>query len=139
MSKLIYLAGAITGLSVEDATEWRQKIKNTIEDMTSLRWKCVDPVSHIPYCVNQEVERECFRWDVWKLKQSALVVCDFDHPSSIGTTWELAVAKENGIPIIGLNTTGASVHPWWQMAAIHICNSIEDLIDYLCLHYLGED
>lgn len=139
MSKLIYLAGGITNLSSEEATKWRQQIKKTIEDMTLLRWKCIDPVSHIPYCINDEVEKECFEWDLWKLKQSNLVVCDFDHPNSIGTTWELAIAKENGIPIIGLSQTGIAIHPWWKMSAMHISNSIEDLIDYLCLHILNED
>lgn len=139
MSKLIYLAGGITGISTEEAMEWRQKIKKIIEDITALRWKCVNPVAHIPYCVDDRVEKECFEWDLFKLKQSDIVVCDFDHPNSIGTTWELAVTKEHNIPIIGLSTTNVPIHPWWRMSAMHISDSIEDLIDYLCTHILGED
>ena len=139
MSKLIYLAGGITNLNRDECEGWRIKLKDLIEDGTSLRWKAINPVPHIPEVINQSVEREQMAWDLYKLKHSDLVVCDFDHPNSIGTTWELAVARENGIPIIGLSLTGTYVHPWWHISAMHICNSIDDLYNYLCDNFLNED
>ena len=75
-------------------------------------------------------------WDLWQVKHSDIIICDFSHPGSIGTTWELAVAKENDIPIIGVYTNGeVKVHPWWEMTAIRICYDIDDLIDYVSLFY----
>lgn len=139
MSKLIYLAGAITNLDKDEMEGWRIKLKNTIEDFTAGRWLAINPCEHIPDEINDQVEAECFQWDLYKLKRSDLIVCDFDHPQSIGTTWELAVAKEYGIPIIGLSRTGTYVHPWWRMSAMHISSSIEDLFDYLCINFLNED
>lgn len=139
MSKLIYLAGGITGLSQSEYEGWRIRLKKMIEDISCLRWKCFNPCEHIPELINDQVEKECFELDLYKLKHSSIVVCDFDHPNSIGTTWELAVAKELGIPIIGYSTSDIPVHPWWHISAMHICNSIDDLYNYLCDNFLNED
>lgn len=140
MSKLIYLAGGITGLTKEEMSDWRTTIKGMIEDLTSGRWKCVDPTQHIPTIVNRQVEKECMEWDIWKVKHSDIVVCDFDHPNSIGTTWELAVARECGIPIVGVRINRyVELHPWWEMSAIKICDGLEELYDYLCVNFLNDD
>lgn len=139
MSKLIYLAGGITNLTKDECEGWRIKIKEMVEDVTCLRWKCVNPVAHIPEEIDESVERGMFEWDLYKVRQSDVVVCDFDHPGSIGTTWELAVARECGIPIIGFSLTNKFVHPWWEMSAMHICHSMDELYDFLCTNFLNED
>lgn len=138
-SKLIYLAGGITGLSDAEIHEWRDKIKDTLETVSGYKVVCCNPASHIPLVITPAVEREMFEWDLWKVKQSDIIICDFDHPNSIGTTWELAVARENGIPIIGLSLTDTPVHPWWSMSAIHISRSMDELYDYLCTNFLNDD
>lgn len=138
----IYLAGAITGLSWESAEGWRIKIKSKIENTTNKQWICVNPCEHIPHKVfTENVERECMKWDLWKLKQCDIVVCDFSHPISLGTSWELGTAFEHNIPIIGVLTesTKEDVHPWWKIAAMHICDDLEDLTRYLQKHFLRGD
>lgn len=135
--KTIYLAGAITGLERDKANGWRKAIKKYLDGVNN--WTVINPVSHIPddKDITAEVERECMRWDLWKLKQSDIVICDFSHPDSVGTTWELAIAYELGIPIIGVMTDGIrAAHPWWKMSAQHICNNIDELYYYLIQHYL---
>lgn len=140
--KSIYLAGAITGLSEEEANGWRNEVRHLINyrDYDNLRWKVINPCEHIPEEINGDIEREQMFWDIWKLKQCDLVVCDFDHPDSIGTSFELAIANELGIPIIGLQTNpDVQLHPWWKMSALHICNDINSLYDYLSEHFLYDN
>lgn len=75
-------------------------------------------------------------WDLYQVRNSDIIVCDFSHPESIGTTWELALAVENNIPIIGVFTCGKDyVHPWWEIAASHICDGIMDLVEYIKIYY----
>lgn len=138
----IYLAGAITGLSWESAEGWRIKVKSKIESITNKQWLCINPCEHIPHKPFTEgIERECMLWDLYKLKQSDILVCDFSHPNSIGTSWELSVAYDRSIPIIGVMTEPSKeeIHPWWRMAAMHVCDNIEDLYKYLQKQFLHHD
>ena len=84
MSTLIYLAGGITGLTKEEMSDWRTTIKGMIEDLTSGRWKCVDPTQHIPTIINRQVEKECMTNDVETHGRASLRVfihlpCHFDR------------------------------------------------------------
>jgi len=140
--KLIYLAGAITGLTDEEMNGWRYKITQMIDayDFDGVRWKCINPCPHIPPQVDDKVEEEQMRWDLYKVRTADLIVCDFDHPNSIGTSFELSLAKELHIPIIGLQTNpNVALHPWWRMSAIHICTSIDELQSYLMDNFLCLD
>ena len=132
-SKQIYMAGAITSIGMDEANEWRKHLQTLIGDSAVL----VNPVEHIPEIITPKVEKEMFEWDLWKLKHSDLVVCDFDHTDSLGTSWELGLAKEYGIPIIGLNMIpGVQLHPWWCMSAMKICESMDELYEWLCFNFL---
>lgn len=140
--KLIYLAGAITGLIDEEMNGWRNELKRMIdyEDFDGVRWRCVNPCPHIPAVIDQSVEKEQMRWDIYKVKHADLIVCDFNHPNSIGTSFELAIARELGIPIIGLKTNpDVQLHPWWEISALHICTSIDELYGYLVDNFLTLD
>lgn len=141
MNKQIYLAGAITGLDWYAAEGWRIKVKTWIEHYSN--WIAVNPCQHIPKTTEftDRTEIECMMWDLWKLKQCDIVVCDFSHPESIGTTWELATAWECKIPIIGvkIDDSKTPVHPWWQTAAMHVCENLDELKQYLTKHFLIGD
>ena len=132
MNKTIYLAGAITGLDWYTAKKWRIKIQMWLSQKG---WTGINPCDHIPdvEVVTEQIERECMQWELWQLRHSDAVICDFSHPKSIGTSWELATAYELGIPIIGLKTdeTDVVVHPWWGIGAMHICKNMEELYSYL--------
>lgn len=138
----IYLAGAITGLDWDTAERWRFDIKNRIERRSE--WKVINPCDHIPHVktFTEAIEKGCMMWDLWQLKRSDVVVCDFSHPTSLGTSWELGIAYEKGIPIIGVHTEQKpkdTLHPWWKIAAMHICKDIDELEQYLSKNFLNGD
>lgn len=142
MSKLIYTAGAITGLNFNENEAWRLQLKLKIEDITSHEWLVINPCQHISDNNLDPIqkEKEGMEWDLWKIRQCELIVCDFSHPNSIGTSWELGLARELNIPVIGVYTQEkVDVHPWWKMTAMKICNNLDELTMYLCEHFLGED
>lgn len=111
---------------------WRQEIRLLLKD----EFTVINPCIYIPDVITDEVEKSAMHWDLWQVRNADIIVCDFSHPNSIGTTWELALAAENNIPIIGVYTSGEGyIHPWWKIAASHICDNIEELLDYLRAFY----
>lgn len=134
----VYLAGQMTGLSTAEMSEWRFDIKKVIETMTDYRWKAINPTEHFTL---EDDEKEGMLFDLYKVRNSDLIICDFDHPSSIGTTWELAVATECKIPILGIckNENLDKLHPWWKMNAMHISQDIDDLVDYFMNNFAEGD
>ena len=134
MSKQIFLAGGMTGLSKEEMNRWRIFIK---ENLAQRSVNCINPCEHVPYFLSEAAERESMIWELHMLRRSDVVVCDMSHPNSIGTTWELAVATEHSIPIVGVYTGDKSeAHPWWKISVMHICDNLDDLLEYLRLHFL---
>lgn len=133
MKKRIYLAGAMSGLKWSEMFDWRNTIRcsELYNDFI-----IINPCIMYPEIITEEVEKESMLWDLYQVRQADILVVDFSHPNSIGTTWELAIASEKHIPIIGVYTSGKSdIHPWWRMATSYICNDIEELIDYISTYY----
>ena len=111
---------------------WRQTIRLSLKD----EFTVINPCTYIPDVITPQVEVECMKWDLWQVRNADIIVCDFSHSESIGTTWELALATEYNIPIIGVYTNGEGyIHPWWKIAASHICDNIDDLISYVRVYY----
>lgn len=62
---------------------------------------------------------------------------NFNVPGSIGTAQELAIANENKIPVLGLNTKGLTLHPWLIESCERMFNEMDDLVDYVRAFYLN--
>ena len=112
---------------------WRNQRRKKLND----EFIVINPCIYIPDVITPEVEKSMMQWDLWQVRNADIVVCDFSHPQSIGTTWELALAVENNIPVIGVYTNDEEimVHPWWKIAASHVCDNIEELVDYVRIYY----
>lgn len=138
MKKTIYLAGAMTGLNIEDQTLWRNDVKSQVEMITDKQWLAINPVDHFTLDCD---EREGMEYDLLRVRNCDLVICDFDHPTSIGTTWELAVASELNIPILGIceKKNLDKIHPWWKLKALHIFTDVDELIDYFLINFARGD
>lgn len=142
-SRKIYLAGGMSGLSKTEQGNWRYKVMNRIEDGNSYYGYEYEPDVFNPivyYNMFEHVhkkEKEHFEFDLHNLRNSDLVIVNFNEPNSIGTAMELAVAHENRIPIVGLNEEGKELHPWLEESCIRICDSMVELIEHVAMFYLS--
>ena len=125
-------------MTLEGQTKWRNQVQDAIKfsdyDLVKTP-KFFDPTTKYSIFENyHKSEREVFEYDVRNLKWSDVVIVNFNVPSSIGTAMELMCAKENGIPVIGLNKDGNTLHPWLEECTTRMCTSMQELVDY-AVHY----
>lgn len=119
---LIYLAGKMTGLSINEAMAWRNKFYDEYAKHVVEIPNIFNPVlyynAEMP--LNTYSDKEVFRYEMRILKTSAIVVVNLDRvESSVGTLQELAVAYMYDIPVIGVNEHKTTLedaieflHPW---------------------------
>ena len=136
----IYLSGGMGGLTVEEQTAWRNKFQNAIKYN---REPLKNPLFFSPpnfYCpakpAEYQSEKEVMEFDLYNLRNSDIVVVNFNAPNSIGTAMELMLAKERHIPVIGLNDKGVELHPWLTECCTRICNTFVELVDHVVDFYL---
>lgn len=128
-----------------ESNEWRVYIKNKLEDFGDGRVKCMNPNDHFNYLdcssYDYEEEREVMEYDLYRVRESDLIIVNFNDPKSIGSAAEMAIAYDRRIPILGLaeNDESNDIHPWLK----YFCNRIfvyrEDLIFYILKHYINGD
>lgn len=133
----IYLAGTITGLTKEEANNWRESIKSKLDDNG---FNVINPYSYMDKFYNygsDDIEKVAMDFDLAQVKDSAAVIVRLDQYKSLGTMAELAVAYSNNIPIIALNDKDNELpfykqHPWIKaMISIQFFEESE-LISYVC-------
>lgn len=141
MIKSCYLAGGMSGLPFEEQIAWRDYIGNKIvkyaADNSYNRVRVFNPCDY--YNLEEKshkLEREPFEFDIFNLKRSDFVIANLNKQDSIGTCMELAIAKDNGIPVIGLYTSNEELHLWISECCIRICTSMRELEQYVCEYYL---
>lgn len=135
----IYLSGGMGSLSFEEQSEWRNNVINAI--------KCCDcekkpiffnPVNYYNFEEKrQKTEREVMEFDLNGLRNSNLVIVNFNDPLSLGTCAELAIAYENKIPVIGINKDYQELHPWLIEFTGRMCESLREAIEYTVEFYLN--
>lgn len=138
----IYLSGGMTGLSYEEYMRWRKEIINhQIFIMGGLK---KEPIFFNPpdyYNFEQEdyvTEKEVMEFDLYNLRNSDIVIVNFNAPDSIGTAMELMLAKEFHIPIIGIdNQDDKEIHPWLVECVSRLCLNLEEAVSYVKEFYLS--
>ena len=136
----MYLSGGMSGLSFEEQTKWRSQIKNAIlYGGYEYDFKPVffDPTMKYNFEEKRhKSEHEIFEYDLNALRKSDLVIVNFNRPNSLGTSMELAIAHEHRIPIVGLYEDGGELHPWLIEMTTRICESKEELVEYIVEFFL---
>lgn len=136
----IYLAGGMTGLTLEEQTKWRNKFKDAIQygEYDLIKTPIFfSPADHYSlFETEHKSEREVMEFDLYNLRRSDLVVVNFNSPKSIGTAMELMFAKENKIPVIGLNKDCIELHPWLVECCVRICSDFRELVSHVTNFYL---
>lgn len=137
----MYLSGGMSSLSFEEQTKWRKQVKNTIllfKDYDLVKNPIFfDPTEHYNFEVQEhKTEKEPFEYDLYQLRNSDLVIVNFNDPNSIGTAVELALAYEYRKPIVGLNEDGKELHPWLLEMTMRMCTDVEELCHYVMDFFL---
>jgi nucleoside 2-deoxyribosyltransferase len=139
----IYTAGGMGKFgkeNFEEADKWRKYCKQALETYESnYKITVVNPndyfnfVDEPPRYITQD---EVMRFDLHKLRQSNLVIANFNDMYSLGSMAEIAIAYDRNIPIIGLNENAHDLHPWQVCMCERILSNIDEMLDYIEDFYL---
>ena len=137
----IYLSGGMGSLSFEEQSKWRQQIINAVkygDYDCSKKAHFFNPVSYYNFQEKRhKSEREVMEFDLYNLRNSDLVIVNFNKPSSIGTAMELMLAKELKIPIVGWNSSGETLHTWLEECVTRMCDNIREVVEHTVEFYLN--
>ncbi len=137
----IYLSGAMTGLSLDEQNKWRKQIMNDIKfgDYDYEKKPIFfNPVEYYNFENKlHKSEREIMEFDLYNLRNSNLVVVNFNEEKSLGTAMELILAKEYRIPIIAFGTNKKEVHPWLLECCTRVCDSLREVVEHVVEFYLN--
>ena len=120
---------------------WRVYCKNTLEQFEGATYKVrvINPNDYFNFVEEPPKyisEREVMELDLNKLRNSDLLIINFNDMYSLGSMAELAIAYERRIPIIGLDVDIQVLHPWqWKMCN-RIFYDIDEMLDYVEDFYL---
>ena len=137
----IYLAGGMTGLSLNEQARWRNQIRNEIKinnSDTRITPLFISPSDYYsPNTAEHKTEREAMEFELNHIRKSDLIIVNFNLPKSIGTAMELMLAKEYNIPMVGINENKYELHPWLELCTTRMCDNLRECVDHVVNFYLN--
>lgn len=137
----IYLSGGMGSLSFEEQTKWRTQVMSAIrygDYNYEKKPLFFNPVDYYNFEEKrQKTEREVIEFDLNGLRNSDLVIVNFNDPKSLGTCAELAIAYEMKIPVIGINKGNKELHPWLIEFTNRMCLDLREAVEYVVDFYLN--
>ena len=139
----IYLAGGMGKFgkdNFEESNKWRTYCKDILEKFEgNYRAEVINPNSYFNFLdkpPRYSSEREIMEFDINKVRNSDLIICNFNDQKSLGTMAEIAIAYERRTPVIGLNEDFEELHPWQIEMCTRIFYNIDEMLDYVEDFYL---
>lgn len=137
----IYLSGGMGSLSFEEQSKWRSQVIDAIkygDYHCEKKPVFFNPVNYYSFEEDRHrSEREIVEFDLNALRNSDLVIVNFNDPSSLGTCSELAIAYERKIPVIGINKDNVELHPWLAEFTTRMCESLREAVEHVVDFYLN--
>ena len=131
----------MSDLSFEEQSKWRKQVQDAIKYGDYHYEKKPTFFNPINYYNLEEVryrsEREVMEFDLYKVRNSDLCICNFNDPASLGSMAELAIAYDRRIPVIGLCENNEKLHPWQEEMIVKKFTDIKDLAFYVIDYYLN--
>lgn len=131
----------MSSFSFEEQYTWRNQI------IEAVKWnydsKTKNPIFFNPvnyYSLQNQLHnnhREAMEFNLNALRNSNLVIVNFNEPNSLGTCAELAIAYEMRIPIIGINKDNKELHPWLTCFTNKMCKNLKEAVSYVVEFYLN--
>lgn len=141
----IYLAGGMQKFGKKDFNEsnyWRVHIEQELMKLDCGRQtRICNPNDYYSFYDNSprySTMREVMEFDLNKVRNSDLIIVNFNDLKSLGTMAELAIAYEHRIPVLGLCTEEnyPMLHPWQKEMSNRIFGDIDELIEYVIEYYV---
>ena len=141
----IYLAGGMQKFGKKDFNEsnyWRVHIEQELMKLDcGSQTRICNPNDYYSFYDNSprySTMREVMEFDLNKVRNSDLIIVNFNDLKSLGTMAELAIAYEHRIPVIGLcsEENYPMLHPWQKEMCNRIFGDIDELIDYVIEYYV---
>ena len=135
----IYLGGGMSNLSFQDQNKWRTEVKKQLEKHDcDYKVKCINPVDYYNTFdqTTYDSDLEVMQFDLHKLKNSNLIIMNFNDMYSLGSAMELAIAWDRGIPIIGLNENKQHLHTWQYCMTSKVFDDMDEMLLYIKQYYL---
>ena len=124
----------------EKSNTWRIYCKNTLENCEcDYNVKAINPNDYFNFKEEQPryvSQREVMELDLHKLRNSDLVIANFNDMYSLGSMAELAIAYDRRIPIVGLDIDKQELHTWQIEMCNRIFSDIQEMLDYVEDYYL---
>lgn len=120
MNRTIYLCGPINGRTTEDATSWRETVKD--------RWdgQCLDPMrrDYRGRELEPGIAAEIVAGDIEDIQNSDAVLVFFDKPS-VGTAMEVFYAKHVLKKlVVVIDASDKPLSPWMLHHADHVTKHV---------------
>ena len=139
----IYLCGGMGKFGKENfsaSNTWRVYCKHTLENY-DCDYKVIvcnpnDYFNFIDEPPQYKSQSEVMNVDLHKLRNSDLVIVNFNDMYSLGSMAEIAIAHERRIPVIGLDINKQKLHPWQECICERIFNDIDEMLFYVRDFYL---
>ena len=142
-SLIIYLAGAMTGLTYPEMINWRNLLKaelNKYSDMTYCRVSVISPCDYFNFEEQRyQSDREVKRFDLALVKSSDVVIVNTKGlNTSVGSIMEIDCAEGNGIPIIAYDENGdyKTTHSWLKDSITRVDSCVMDICEYIKDFYM---
>ena len=139
----IYLCGGMQKYGKENfdkSNDWRKYCKKALESCEGIHGiSVINPNDYFGFNSDQpqyKSQSEVMNLDLHKLRNSDLVIVNFNDMYSLGSMAELAIAHERRIPVIGLDIDNQTLHPWQRCMCERIFNDIDEMLDYIQDFYL---
>ena len=124
----------------DKSNSWRKYCEKSFNSNDGLyRANVINPNNYFGFNVDipqYKTEDEVMRLDLHKLRNSDLVIVNFNDMYSLGSMAEIAIAYDRGIPVIGLNENDQELHPWQICMCERIFDNIDVMLDYIEDFYL---
>ena len=124
----------------EKSNTWSIYCMNTLENCEcDYKVKVINPNDYFNFVEEPPgyaSQREVMELDLHKLRNSDLVIANFNDMYSLGSMAELAIAYDRRIPIVGLDIDKQELHTWQIEMCNRIFDNIDEMLDYVEDYYL---
>jgi len=122
----IYLAGKMSGLSLEEMNEWRMRAEIRLQEAG---FRILNPVD--VEIDEKSSDREIVANNKAMIRGSDIILAEFDYEEpSFGTICEVIYANSLGIPVISWGRYPIR-SPWVREHIVRHFDELEDAADYL--------